>query len=154
MQKLLSQSKHEEFESNSALQIRDQKERRVENAKKLELKENFRRLHCSSCEIFILQHCSPFFHYSPFLLFDAVTFLLQFFVSSHFIPCISFLFCFFFCNFLCSEQYISLSQALYKSITSCNKFLAGEAFTLPPLFSASLSLIFFPFSRQPNTLQG
>ena len=37
--KLLSQSKHEEFESNSALQIRDQKERRTENAKKLELQE-------------------------------------------------------------------------------------------------------------------
>ena len=39
MPKLLSQSKHEEFESNSALQIRDQKERRAENAKKLELHE-------------------------------------------------------------------------------------------------------------------
>ena len=37
MPKLLSQSKHEEFEPNSALQIRDQKERRAENAKKLEL---------------------------------------------------------------------------------------------------------------------
>ena len=35
--KLLSQSKDEELESNSTLQIRDQKERRVENAKKLEL---------------------------------------------------------------------------------------------------------------------
>ena len=104
MPKLLSQSKHEEFESNSALQIRDKKERRVENAKKLNLQEkfrslrNFRRLHCSSCEISILQHCSPFFYYSPFLLFDTVTFLLQFFVSSHFIPCNSswFWFCFFF----------------------------------------------------------
>ena len=39
MPKLLSQSKHEEFESNLALQIRDQKERREENAKKLELYE-------------------------------------------------------------------------------------------------------------------
>ena len=39
MPKLLSQSKHEEFESNSALQIRDQKERRAENSKKLELQE-------------------------------------------------------------------------------------------------------------------
>ena len=71
-------------------------------------------------------HCSPFFHYSPFLLFDTVTFLLQFFVSSHFIPCNSFWFWFFFCDFPCSEQYISLSQALYKGITSCNKFLAGS----------------------------
>ena len=31
MPKLLIQSKHEEFESNSALQIRNQKERRAEN---------------------------------------------------------------------------------------------------------------------------
>ena len=36
MPKLLSRSKHEEFESNSALQIRDQKERREENTRKLE----------------------------------------------------------------------------------------------------------------------
>ena len=39
MPKYLSQSKHKEFEPNSALQIRDQKERREENAKKLELQE-------------------------------------------------------------------------------------------------------------------
>ena len=39
MPKLLSQFKNEEFEPNSAFQIRDQKERRVENAKKLELQE-------------------------------------------------------------------------------------------------------------------
>ena len=37
MPKLLSQSKHKEFETNSTLKIRDQKERRAENAKKLEL---------------------------------------------------------------------------------------------------------------------
>ena len=35
MPKLLSRSNHEEFESNSALQIRNQKERRAENALKL-----------------------------------------------------------------------------------------------------------------------
>ena len=39
MPKFLIQSKHEEFESNSALQIRDEKERRVENAENLELQE-------------------------------------------------------------------------------------------------------------------
>ena len=39
MPKLLSRSKHEEFESNSALQIRDDKERRAENAENLELQE-------------------------------------------------------------------------------------------------------------------
>ena len=41
MPKLLSRSKHEEFESNSALQIRDQKERREENKKKMEHSKNF-----------------------------------------------------------------------------------------------------------------
>ena len=39
MPKLLSRSKHEEFESNSALQIRDEKERRAKNAENLELQE-------------------------------------------------------------------------------------------------------------------
>ena len=35
MPNLLNRSKHEEFESNSALQIRNQKERRVEEARKM-----------------------------------------------------------------------------------------------------------------------
>ena len=54
MPKLLSQSKHEELESNSALLIRDQKERRAENAKKLELQENFRK--CTVHPAKFLQH--------------------------------------------------------------------------------------------------
>ena len=37
MPKLLSRCKHKKFESNLALQIRDQKERRAENARKLKL---------------------------------------------------------------------------------------------------------------------
>ena len=49
MPKLLSRSKHEEFESNSALQIRDQKERRVENAKKIEHNKNFANF--ATCKI-------------------------------------------------------------------------------------------------------
>ena len=76
MPKLFSQSKHEEFESNSALQIRDQKERRAKNAKKLKLQENFRKLHCSSCEI------------SPVALFmsPALFIILLFDVLTHFVP--------------------------------------------------------------------
>ena len=83
MQKLLSQSKHEEFESNSALQIRDQNERRAENVKKLELQEKFRRLHCSSYEIsfksalFIIQ--TLFIH--PALLISYVFYLFDSFLS-------------------------------------------------------------------------
>ena len=41
MPKLLSQSKHEKFELNSVLQIRNQKERRAENARKLGHCRNF-----------------------------------------------------------------------------------------------------------------
>ena len=47
MQNLLSRSKHEEFESYSALHIRNQKERRVENAMKLEPGGNL-----AGCKIF------------------------------------------------------------------------------------------------------
>ena len=39
MPKLLSRSKHEEFESNSALHIKDEKERIAKNAENLELHE-------------------------------------------------------------------------------------------------------------------
>ena len=52
MPKLLSRSKHEEFESNSALQIRDQKERRAEDTKKMERSTNWVR----NC---LCAHCSP-----------------------------------------------------------------------------------------------
>ena len=111
MPKLLSQSKHEEFESNSALQIKDQKERRVENAKKLELQENFRslrnfrRFHCSSCEIsflcalFILQ---PLFIH-PALLTSCAFYLFDSFLSLFgFLPKLSLVIVFdfgSFCNF-------------------------------------------------------
>ena len=135
MPKLLSQSKHEEFKSNSTLQIRSQKESGVENRRKrAKTKISHDWEICFLRALFIMQHCSPFCHYSPFLLFDVVTFLLQFFVSSHFIPCNSFWFCFVFFYFPCFGQYISLSQALYKSITSCDKFLAGKLSRLPLFF--------------------
>ena len=86
MPKLLSQSKHEEFEPNSALQIRDQKERRAENAKKLELQEiwqggKFSQPTISQAALFSLRnfhpvalfmphaHCSLLTHYLKFCLF-------------------------------------------------------------------------------------
>ena len=76
MPNLLSRSKHEESKSNSALQIKDQKERRVKSGEKME-----------HCKIWFLQNysqplhpastvpaapCSPAFH--------ALLFLLQFLV--------------------------------------------------------------------------
>ena len=87
MQKLLSRSKHEEFESNLALQIKDQKERRAENTRKLEHRRNFAGLRkfrkpakfcrlrkfAASCEIASCQSLFTLLHYSPFLLFEALT---------------------------------------------------------------------------------
>ena len=101
MPKLLGQSKHKEFESNSALHITDQKERRAENAKKLELQEifrslrNFCRLHCSSCKIsfmsmFILQYYSCLLHtvhFSPTVPAACLKFCIfvPLLISSHFV---------------------------------------------------------------------
>ena len=83
MPKLLSRSKHEEFESNSALQIRDQKERREENISKLEHLRNLVPAgHCSSCSTI-----HPSSQCSPLLQFDVVTFLLHFFGFFPFCPC-------------------------------------------------------------------
>ena len=164
MPKLLSRSKHEKFESNSALQIRDQKERRAKNARKLKLQfgrlqkfrnlrnfatcefsqpANFRRLrNCNLLTLCILctvppAACSPAFH--------APVFLLHFFVSSYFNPCNSF--CLgLFCNFPYTEHLYKPQsvQTLYQS-TSINK-VTGEASYSPAwllLSSASLSFVFF-----------
>ena len=106
MPKLLSQSKHEEFESNSALQIRYQKERSAENARKVELHEFLHveklllpaTIHLATVHISALFSC----------YFKLLLFLLQFFVSSHFVLVIAFSFSFFFGNFIYTEH-------LYKS---------------------------------------
>ena len=74
MSKLLSRSKHEEFESNSALQIRDQKERREENTRKLEHLRNWFLQHCSFLPA-LFPHAAP-----VLLLFTLLLFLLQFLV--------------------------------------------------------------------------
>ena len=91
MPKLLSRSKHEEFELNLALQIKDQKERRAENTKKME-PAKFASCEHRSC----LQPATVPPAATVHLFFDALMFLLQFFVSSHFIPCNSFRCLFFF----------------------------------------------------------
>ena len=102
MPKLLSQSKHEKFESNSALQIRDQKEKKVENAKKLELQEIWKAakfsqlVKFSQVALFILRNLLPartvhptalftLVYYSLFLLFEALTILFPF-GFLHFLP--------------------------------------------------------------------
>ena len=78
MPKLLSRSKHEEFESNSALQIRNQKERRLENARKLEPVGNLASYEIfAACEnvscILILAHFD--FRLTHFLHFTILPFM-------------------------------------------------------------------------------
>ena len=91
MPKLLSQSKHEEFEPNSALQIIDHKERRAEKAKKLELQEILQGtkfsepVKFSQAEMFILRNFHPV-HYSC---------LLHTAHFSHIIPAARLMFCHF-----------------------------------------------------------
>ena len=76
MSKLLSRSKHEEFESNSAFQIRNQEERIAENKGNWSTCElvhasTVHPAHCASCALCIMRTvsqaaCSPAFHASVF----------------------------------------------------------------------------------------
>ena len=103
MPKLLSQSKHEEFESDLALQIRDEKERRIDNAKNLELQE----IHTHTIHAADTIHPTATVH----LLFDASYFCYNFL----FLPILSLVIAFgfdFFGNFPCSEHYISSVKLL------------------------------------------
>ena len=108
MPNLLGRSKHEEFESNSALQIRDQKERRAENAKKLELQEiwqaakfsqpakirglrNFATCEFLQVALFIMRNFLPVVLFmsptlSTILLFDVLTHLVPFSVFFQICP--------------------------------------------------------------------
>ena len=84
MPKLLSRSKHEEFESNSALQIRNQEERIAENGRKWNLQNLVLGALFTALALFIQQPL--------FTCFLTPQILLQFFVSSDIIPCNSFWF--------------------------------------------------------------
>ena len=67
MPRLSSRSKHEEFESNSTLQIRIKRKEGAEAEKKEK-----QRISHHGAKISFLQH------YSPVLLFDVVPYLFQF----------------------------------------------------------------------------
>ena len=90
MPKLLSRSKHEEFESNSAFQIRNQEERIAEN------KGNW-----STCEIGSCKHCASYalFLQQPVLLHFTPQFVCYIFL---FLPILTLVITSdlgFFCNF-------------------------------------------------------
>ena len=145
MPKLLSRSKHEEFKSNSALQIKDQKERRAKSEEKME-----------HCEIWFLQHCSQPLHPASTVpaapcspAFHALLFLLQFlvFLLSTLVVV----------TYVWIVWYFTWFVRLYKPFCihgeedvflAVNKIRASFS-RFSPFFSHFLSL-----SWLPNTLQG
>ena len=131
MPKLLSRSKHEEFESKSSLQIRSQKERRAKSEEKWSTYEigSFSTVHfsCTVHHFATVPSCC---------MFDALA--------------ICYDFCFFpFGIFTCLGGYISQLYTLFQET-----FFAVNKITAPVLPFFFFSFIFFPLSRLPNTLQG
>ena len=132
MPKLLSRSKHEEFKSNSSLQIRSQKERREKSEEKWSIAKfascSIVHLssHCSSCCPFLFLRCALFeFVFGFFLIY----------------PCNSLPILVFFCNFSYTEHLYKPQsvQTLDQSLHVGNRQWAAVSPLLPP-FS-----IFFHF---------
>ena len=147
MPKLLSRSKHEELESNSALQIRNQKERRVENARKLGHCRNFAGLR--NCRISQVAKLPPLrtVHFSTLRHCSCCSFEFLTFVPLFcFLPILSHVIAFgfgffFFCNF-------ALAGAVYKLLVHCNRetfLLTNKTFGWEA-FSSSRSFFSFLFS--------
>ena len=148
MLKLLSQSKHEEFKSNSTLQIKDQKERREKSEEKLSIAK------FGSCSTVPSSSTVPPAARSCFLRYASFAFGFGFFP---FYPYNSLPILVFFCNFPYTEhlykpQYV---KTLYQSthFTSLRQYSDREAVSplLPFLFFFHFLSFSFPFSRLPNT---
>ena len=106
MPKFLSRSKHEEFKSNSTLQIKDQKERRV----KCEEKHHCRK--ASPASTVLSSSTVPPAARSCFSRYTLFAFAFGFFP---FYPCNNLPILFFFCNFPYSEhlykcQFVQINQ--------------------------------------------
>ena len=164
MPKLLSRSKHEEFELNLALQIRNRKERRAENAWKLEPAGNLAGLRnftgCKISQLVNFRKLRNFFHaatvhLAALFMSPALFTILLFVVLTpfcHFL--VFFLFCPH-CNSICYVILVICKGGLAikapKTSTVDISFLNKisfwrEAFNSPASFSsASFSLIFFYF---------
>ena len=139
MPKLLSRSKHEEFESNSALQIRairkeEQKTEEKGPQQKFCRVANFgtvSKLPLSA--LFIMQ---PLFIH-PALLTSCIVYLFDSFLSLFcFLPNLSLVIAFdfgFCCNFAWPEQYICSYTVIKENFFFINKI--GEKFSVLPLFS-------------------
>ena len=150
MPKLLSRSKHEEFKSNSALQIKDQKERRAKSEEKWSIAK------FGSCSTVPSSSSIPPAARSCFLRYALFAFAFGFFP---FYPCnilsSDFGF-FFFCNFPYTEHlYKPQSVKILYQSTHITSLLARDgaaiSMLLPPFSFLPFSFIFFPLSRLPNT---
>ena len=152
MPKLLSRSKHKEFEPNSTLQIRNQKERRAENARKLGHYKRFAWLRKFAvlrnylpCLLFTFQPCDTV----PAARLNFCLFV-PLLISSHFVleqlttfVDFSNLYCF---------------GAVYKPKQTCNRipfcslinFLGGKLSALPTLSPVSLIFSHFLGSQTPS----
>ena len=109
MPKLLSRSKHEEFKSNSALQIKDQKERRA----KCEEKHHYRKASLTSTVP--SSSTVPPAARSCFSRYALFAFSIGFFP---FYPCNSLPILVFFCNFpytehLYKSQFVQMNQSTH-----------------------------------------
>ena len=111
---------------------------------------NFRRLHYSSCEIFILQHCSScnIVHHFATIHLSYCFMLLPFCYNFLFLPILSLVIAFdfgSFCNFAWLGQYISSCTLIKDNFCSIIK-IGGKLSAFPLfLFFPPLSLIFSPF---------
>ena len=137
MPKLLSRSKHKEFESNSSLQIRSPKERRAKSEEKWSIAKfgSYSTVPSSST----IPSCCPFLH------FDASDFCCIFLFLLILTLVIAFvLFCFFVTS-LTLSTYISLS--LYK--LSINSLHFTSAIDRGGSFAAASSFLPFSFLFSP-----
>ena len=129
MSKLLSRFKHEEFKSNSALQTKDQKERRAKSEEKWSIAK------FGSCSTVPSSSTVPPAARSCFLRYALFSFAFGFF-----------------CNFPYTEHLYKPQsvKTLYQSthFTSRRQY-RGDNF--PAASFSPFSFIFFPLSRLPNT---
>ena len=142
MQNLLNRSKPEEFESNSALQIRNQKERKAEKAGKsssfVEGCKNFTLAKFAQCEFFTrceiphsmkFLHCAKFSHSAKIILHfisHNAKMLLHFLDFLPFSPSFDFPFVIFFSNFALHVLWVLrvfLYFCLFEHYISSNQIL-------------------------------
>ena len=127
--------------SNLALQIREEKERRAENAENLELQAiPTRTVHAHGTVHLALFHPAARFAYCLFWFLPNLSLVMDFHFG-------------FFFNFPYTEHLFKPQSSFVKHLI--NNKVTGEAFSFPASSPFSHFLLFsFSFSRHPNILRG